>query len=126
MPGTPKIVQVDFDACCGASILPHSQYLSTVARCRPVIARARCRVIARIFDACPGQTPLHLLARHNRIEVLHVLLEHGANVAAEDNQCRTPLHVASSSNNRTVEVARVLLEHGANVDAKDHLDRTPF
>jgi ankyrin repeat protein len=109
----------------GLSFIPNiCQSLPDVAR---LLVEHGANVNARISDgACPGQTPLHLVARYNRIEVVQVVLEHGADVAAEDNQGRTPLHMASGWNNGTVEVARVLLEHGANVDAKFHQGRTPF
>lgn len=79
----------------------------------------------------PGQTPLHILPcndsimpRYNMTEVVHVLLKHGANVAAEDDQGRTPLNVVAESGD--VDIARVLLEHGANVSAEDNQGRTPF
>jgi ankyrin repeat protein len=51
-----------------------------------------------------------------------VLLEHGANVGAVDNEGRTPLHAAAEGGK--VKVVRVLLEHGANVDAVDNEGRT--
>jgi ankyrin repeat protein len=54
-----------------------------------------------------------------------VLLEHGANVAAdvaaEDNEGRTPLNLAAEG--WSVDVVRVLLVHGANVAAEG---RSPF
>jgi predicted LPLAT superfamily acyltransferase len=81
-----------------------------------------------------------------------VLLEHDANVDAEDKKGRTPLHLAAgmgkneavlvllgnnanSVEGRTphlatgggdVEVVRVLLEHSANVAAEDKKGRTPL
>ncbi|KAH9983447.1 ankyrin repeat-containing domain protein [Russula vinacea] len=59
-----------------------------------------------------------------KAEVVHVLLEHGANVGAEDNECRTPLHIAAKHGK--VEVVRVLLGHGASVGVEDKKCRTPF
>jgi ankyrin repeat protein len=86
-----------------------------------------------------GVTPLHLAAAdYGRVEVVRVLLEHGANVGAEDNKGRTPLHEAADyrrieTNERVegyvsgkVELVRVLLEHGANVGAEDSEGRTPL
>jgi len=44
-----------------------------------------------------------------------VLIEHGADVNAQDDNKSTPLHLASSGGH--VELAQVLIEHGANVNA---------
>jgi ankyrin repeat protein len=71
-----------------------------------------------------GKTPLHMAADHGRVEVARVLLEHDANVGAEDNKGSTPLHEAAVYGR--VEVVRVLLEHGTNVGAEDNKGRTPL
>jgi ankyrin repeat protein len=83
-----------------------------------------------------GWTPIHFVSQgHQGTVILNVfqslrdvaqlLLEHGANVDAEDSSSgQTPLHVTMEYNN--AEVVRVLLEHGANVDAEDSSGRTPF
>lgn len=77
----------------------------------PGYCSSNADVNARIYDGtCTGQTLLHLVVRYNlnRNEVVHMLLEHRANVAAEDNQYRTALHVESDldHDNGTVEVVR--------------------
>ena len=67
-------------------------------------------------------TPLHLAAEEGRIEVVHVLLQHGANVGTKNGDGRTALHQAAKSGK--VEVVHVLLQHGANVGTKDDSGRT--
>jgi ankyrin repeat protein len=77
-------------------------------------------------------TPLHYISglRGDRVfpqllaSVARVLLEHGADVNACDNQNSTALHGAVEM--KRVEVVRALLKHGASVDAKDNIGKTPF
>jgi hypothetical protein len=82
-----------------------------------------------------GRTPLHYASlgtsqRGPNIglplsNVVRLLLEHGADVnALENDDSYTPLHVAV--NYGRVEVVRVLLEHGANVGAEDKKGKTPL
>ena len=79
-----------------------------------------------------GKTPLHLASYDSvpdgldvvlsRSNVVRLLLEHGADVNARENDHSTPLHVAAR--NGRVEVVRVLLEHGANVAAEGEDGKT--
>ena len=55
---------------------------------------------------------------------MRVVLEHGANVGAEDKKGRTPLHQAAKYGK--VEDMRVLLEHDADVGVEDKEGNTPF
>ena len=77
------------------------------------------------------RTPLHeaLTNLSNTVEdyfvdAVRFLLDHGADVEAEDNNHSTPLHVISEYGN--VGAARLLLEHGARVDALDKDHSTPL
>ncbi|KAF8496178.1 hypothetical protein F5888DRAFT_413706 [Russula emetica] len=53
-------------------------------------------------------TPLHTAVDCGCIEVVRVLLEHGANLGAEDEQGRTPFSLAKKD-----EIVKLLSEHGA-------------
>ena len=77
-------------------------------------------VNARGFDR--KETPLHVALRQGHVEVIRVLLEHGANAEARDKHNRTPLLWASRF--RHVDLAQVLLEHGADTEARDGDNRT--
>jgi ankyrin repeat protein len=56
--------------------------------------------------------------------VARLLLEHGADVNARENDHSTPLHVAAQYGKTAV--VRVLLEHVANVGAEDEDRKTAF
>ena len=59
----------------------------------------------------PASTPLHIAAHQRRVEVVHVLLQNGANVRMKDDRGRTALQVASDRGH--VEVMKLLSEHRA-------------
>ncbi|KAF8476566.1 ankyrin repeat-containing domain protein, partial [Russula ochroleuca] len=89
-----------YNASQGCSISSHTPYnnpqlLPNVAQ---LLLEHGADVNARIEhggDDDNGRTPLHTAANYGRVEVVRVLLEHGANVGAEDNKGRTPLHDAT-------------------------------
>jgi ankyrin repeat protein len=51
-----------------------------------------------------------------RADVVELLLEYGANVNVQDNDKKTPLHIACCKND--FKIAELLLEHGANVNVQ--------
>jgi ankyrin repeat protein len=68
-----------------------------------------------------GRTPLHLAAGFRQRAVAELLLAHGADVNAKDNDGGTPLSSAGSK-----DVTELLLAHGADVNAKDNDGWTPL
>eukprot|EP00794_Sanderia_malayensis_P005571 gene5571-6259_t len=69
-------------------------------------------------------TPLHLAAGYNRIRIVELLLENGADVHAKDKGGLVPLHNACSYGH--YEVTELLVKHGANVNAMDLWQFTPL
>ena len=63
------------------------------------------------------QMPLHLNSRAGYVNIASLLIEHGADVAAQDEDGWTPLHWASSGGH--IDLARLLIEHGASATAQD-------
>ena len=74
-----------------------------------------------------GRTPLFYAAS---VEVAQKLIERGADVNAEDNYGKTPLHEVVNfilEKGYELEVAQVLIEEGAEINAKGgEYDRTPL
>ena len=68
-------------------------------------------------------TPLHLASYHQRVEIVRVLLDHGANIDMEDDLGKTALQIAIMGNGYDqgdgIGVARLLLAHGAEEYARD-------
>ncbi|OTB11190.1 hypothetical protein K445DRAFT_322185 [Daldinia sp. EC12] len=60
-----------------------------------------------------GQTVLHFCAIYNDAEIAQLLLDHGADINARDNQLRSPLNVALSS--EALNVANVLVQRGCSL-----------
>ena len=73
-----------------------------------------------IFDA----TPLHPASKNGHKQVVFFLLEHGADVSAQNESGKTPLHLASREGH--VDVTRMLIEHGADVSAQEKDGRIPL
>jgi ankyrin repeat protein len=62
-----------------------------------------------------GETALHLAAGEGHLEIVKLLLEHGADVNAK-TAYETALHLAAGEGH--LEIVKLLLEHGADVNAK--------
>jgi len=73
-----------------------------------------------------GATALHVACRNNKVDVIRVLLENGADPNSVDDFGQTPLiELMLMENDGNVSAAiELLLEHGADINAKDDEDTT--
>ncbi|KAK4384140.1 hypothetical protein Sango_3087900 [Sesamum angolense] len=75
-----------------------------------------------------AQTPLHVAASLNRVEIVKYLLDWGGpgkvELEAKNVYGETPLHVASKSGCN--EAARMVLDYGAYIEARTNEGKTPF
>ncbi|KAI0887568.1 ankyrin [Annulohypoxylon maeteangense] len=70
-----------------------------------------------------GLTPLHIDAFHDSVEITKILLDHGADISAEDDIGRTPLHLAVIAD--SLPKVKFLVEHGAKLSIDSSGD-TPY
>jgi hypothetical protein len=71
-----------------------------------------------------GQTPLHVAAFNDHVDVAKLLLEDKADVNAKSNNGSTPLHLAAAKGNK--DMVELLLDSKADVDAKDNDGWSPL
>ena len=57
-------------------------------------------------------------------ETVKLLINYGADVTAQDETLRTPLHLAAFSGR--IETVRLLIKHGADVTARDRSQKIPL
>jgi ankyrin repeat protein len=69
-----------------------------------------------------GSTPLRLAAMKGNLDIMKLLLEHGAIVDASRQSGRTALHWASLKGHP--DIVKLLLDYGADVWAQDEFGRT--
>src|SRR5215468_11113657 len=61
-----------------------------------------------------------MAAYYANLDVIQLLLSHGANVNAVDSDGETALHYAARADSASVEIVRILLQKGADVNVRDH------
>ena len=71
-----------------------------------------------------NRTPLLLASQNGHAEVARLLIEHNADMEAQDDNRFTSLLLASGGGH--VEVARALLDRGADMEAQNDDKRTPL
>ncbi|VDN17256.1 unnamed protein product, partial [Dibothriocephalus latus] len=71
-----------------------------------------------------GKTPLQAATANGSVSLVHLLLQHGAEVDRADNYGTTALHIASKLQNE--ELIYLLMNFGASVYAKQERGRTPY
>jgi ankyrin repeat protein len=87
-----------------------------------------------IFGDTPLQSAASLYSEpRNQVDIMQVLLDHGADPNALDNRGSTPLHCSSCNQYEgygptwgTVEGTRLLLKYGAIIDAENNQGQTPL
>lgn len=76
------------------------------------------------YGSKEGFTPLHLVSRQGRTDVLQLLIDHGAIVNVVDFDGDTPLHEACLA--KQPEIANILLHAGAQPDVPNDRKATPL
>jgi len=76
------------------------------------------------IDEKYGQTPLHIAAFNDRMDVAKVLLAAKADVNAKAKNGSTPLHLAAAKGNK--DMVELLLDNKADVNAVDNDGWSPF
>lgn len=120
VPGAPnpagREVSADarlFELLSNTIVNGETEHPHNVEAARKVIAQG-----ANVNARDHGQTPLMRAAQNGHIRVMEVLLEHGADVNAQDDDGRTALMMAAGASDPGM--VRLLLDRGARIDIKDH------
>ena len=79
---------------------------------------------------CNHQTPLHSASLYGRLDIVRLLLDHGATSNSKDKFGRTPLHLVAKGEYNLeqdrVRTAQLLLDRGADVNAQTKYGATPL
>jgi ankyrin repeat protein len=70
-----------------------------------------------------GWTRLHMASRHGHFDIVHLLIDHGADVNTKMGHL-TALHLASHYG--YFDIVKALLERGANVHERTEAGQTPL
>ena len=83
-----------------------------------------------VQNVCNHQTPLHSASLYGRLDIVRLLLDHGATSNSKDKYGRTPLHLLARGEYNLeqdrVRIAQLLLDRGADVNAQTEYGATPL
>ncbi|XP_018007853.1 ankyrin repeat and SOCS box protein 13 [Hyalella azteca] len=101
------------------------------AGCHPEIAALLLKYGARVNPPLLLSTPLHEACirssanPENCLQVVRLLLDHGADISCSDSHYGTPLHAACSKREPNLRVIELLLQSGSNPNCLQY-HRTPL
>lgn len=101
-------------------------YLACRNRCSLKTIKVMLETVRNIATYCSteGATPLHIVSEQGRVEIIQLLINHGAIIDYQDFDGDTPLHQACLG--KEPEAVKLLLSAGANPQTKNKQLFTPF
>jgi len=74
-----------------------------------------------------NMTPIMLASSHGNLKMVKLLIQHGANIHARNENGHAPIGFAlGEQNDGCLDVAKLLIDNGATVNYKNNYDRTPL
>ena len=117
----------DIDAVEKGGVTPLMTAVISKSLCKEKTSNGHAKVVGFLLEkgADPngeiegykGEPPLHVASRNGDVEMVKLLIEHGATVDRSSNDELTPLHVAATLGKK--EVVEILLQGGAKVNEEN-------
>ncbi|KAM5295562.1 ankyrin repeat domain-containing protein 27 isoform 4-T5 [Glossophaga mutica] len=116
----------DVDDTVSAADLEFCHPLCQCPKCAPAqkLAKIPANGLGVNVTSQDGSSPLHVAALHGRVELIPLLLKHGASVGARNTNQAVPLHLACQQGH--FQVVKYLLDYNAKPDEKDVSGNTPL
>lgn len=117
-------------ACCGASTSVVERLIELGSRLVPDTKPLPSKFLRRrpphlAYDLGSVDTPLHLAAFWNRVEIVKLLIKKGVDPNVSGYRGRTPLHYAAAMSN--IDTMKVLIQEKAKIDYLDNSNQdTPL